>query len=995
MKKLFFVFVIVLTVFLSVSSYAANIVAGGECNENVNWTYDADCTITISGTGAMPSYMYSRSPWYSFSSYIKKVVIEEGVTSISDKAFNQCTSLEEVVLSSTVKSIYSEAFSYCDNLKAVSFSAENNLSWFGDSAFENCKKLENIEFSDLLTSVGKRAFYKCELITESPANLKSLGTSAFNGCISLESATLPTSDTYTTLEEHTFKDCKSLKSIIIPKNVTTVGTGAFMGCTSLESIQANYYLMTIKDKAFYKCSSLKSAEIPVTVINIGADVFYGCNNLTVYGGQNSPIHKYAVKNNKKFEVSSNVYRIRHGEVNESVFWELDNHHRLTVTGNGIINSRPWKNYSIYEITVGEGITYICNNAFKDNHAFRVTLPSTLEEIGDWAFSMTDRGAAEELVLPKKLTSVGKSAFRGWSSLKSVTFSSGITDIPESLFSDCTSLEKVIFPTTLKTIGDSAFVNCTNLKDISFPEGLESIGAYSFANCDSLTEVNLPESVKTIGEKAFADCLELREVFVLSSDAAVEYGAFMDCPKLVLRGYKNSVIQTYADRYNIPFLPILGDVVAEGLVDKLNWAITEDGVLVISGKGAIPNYTKSSAAPWKAYADKVSEIVIEDGVTGIGNLAFYNMSNAEKLTCAESVVSVGLQFIRGTKIKSVSLMGALVISNGAFASAESLESVTLSEKMRDVRGNPFFAENVVINAPTDSYIHRFTELYSQKYPSSNANVTFKSTGKAQTPVVGFGSAGESVFYAIYENGANNWHLEISGMGKMKNFPYVSQKQIDRGYTMCPTYYLSLEGLEKNIKSAAVLDGIESIGNYIFYKCTKMESVDIGQNVSSIGMGAFHACVRLKNITLPEGLVSIGNYAFNGCTALESMNIPDSVNEIGEDIFVKCNVENITFDTHNRFFINYLGLFSHRATLLRLYEPEIVYNSDTKKMETISRALVEIDGVEEYVLLNRHCAIDNYTLEDEEFLNYCDLAEPVLVYYSVDENGYYSLYIIESK
>jgi len=949
MKKLFFVFVIVLTVLLSVSVYAASIVAGGECDENVKWTYDADCTITISGTGVMPSYNYSRSPWYSFSSYIKKVVIEEGITTISQKAFNKCTSLEEVVLSSTVKNIDSEAFSYCGNLKAVSFSAENNLKWFGDSAFESCKALEKIEFSDLLTTVGKRAFYKCELITDAPEQLKSLGASAFDGCISLESVTLPTVDTYTTLEEYTFKDCKSLKSIIIPQNVTTVGTGAFMGCTSLESVQANYYLMTINDKAFYKCSSLKSAEIPVTVINIGADVFYGCNNLTVYGGQNSPIHKYAVKNNKNFEVSSNVYRIRRGEVNESVFWELDNHHRLTVSGNGIINSIPWKNYSIYEITVGEGITYICNNAFKNNHAFRVTLPSTLEEIGDYAFSMTDRGTADTLVLPDNLKSIGRVAFSGWNNLKTVVIPSGVTEIPVWLFSGCSSLETV----------------------------------------------TLPESVELICERAFEGCTELREVFVLSNNLTVEYDPFGGCSKLFLRGYKDSAIQDYADSHNIPFQPILGDAVAEGVIDKLGWVITEDGALVISGKGAIPNYTKSSAAPWKAYADKVSEIVIEDGVTGIGNLAFYNMSNAEKLTCAESVVSVGLQFIRGTKIKSVSLMGVEVISNGAFSSAESLETVAFSEKLRDIRGNAFFAEKVTVSAPTDSYAHKYTERYSEKYPNSSAVLTFISSGTATEPVVEFGSAGESVFYAIYEKGENTWHLEISGMGEMKNFPYVSPKYINAGYKMCPTYYLSLEGQETNIKSAAVLDGVESVGNYIFYKCTKMESVTIGKNVSSVGMGAFQACARLKDITLPEGLVSIGNYAFNGCTALESMNIPDSVSEIGNDIFVKCNVENINFDTHNRFFINYVGQFSHKATLLDVSEPEVVYNPDTKKMETRCLALVEIDGVEEYVKLNISCAIDNYGVDDSEFLNYCDLTEPVLVYYTVDDNGCYSLYIIESN
>ena len=114
----------------------------------------------------------------------------------------------------------------------------------------------------------------------------------------------------------------------------------------------------------------------------------------------------------------------------------------------------------------------------------------------------------------------------------------------------------------------------------------------------------------------------------------------------------------------------------------------------------------------------------------------------------------------------------------------------------------------------------------------------------------------------------------------------------------------EGVETKILSLEVLDGITTIGNCAFYKCTKATSVVIPDSVTAIGQNAFWVCARLKTITLPEAVTKISKYAFNGSTSLTSINLPESVDAVGEDIFIKCNTEGITVKTTNVNVMRYL-------------------------------------------------------------------------------------------
>ncbi|MBR5459368.1 MAG: leucine-rich repeat protein, partial [Clostridia bacterium] len=467
-------------------------------------------------------------------------------------------------------------------------------------------------------------------------------------------------------------------------------------------------------------------------------------------------------------------------------------------------------------------------------------------------------------------------------IKTVTVSEGITSIGAYSFFCCSYIEALEIPSTVTVIGESAFSRCFAITSLTLPSGVTSIGAYAFSGCKSLTALEIPKGVFEIGEKAFNNCTSL-----------------------TVSAHEDSYSLTYAKENEIPYIIITKvlEVVAGGEIGELIWEFDNFNVLTVKGEGAIPNYTRTETAPWYEYRKQITSIVVENGITSIGNYAFYNLAKATSITISDSVDYLGIQFIRGTGITELSV-NARTISANAFGRADNLVTLTIGEGFENALGNIFYSETLTVKAPENSYAYGYIELYAEKYPKSQATVTLEADGVAKNKVVRFGYMGDNAFYAMYENAKGNWKMVVSGAGEMKNFPYISDKNKAKGYTFCPTYYMVEEGVETKIYAIELLDGITTIGNCAFYKCTKATSIVIPDSVTSIGQNAFWVCARLKTITLPETVTEIKNNAFNGCTALTSINIPNAVTTIGDDIFVKCNEAGLTVKTSNSFAVRYL-------------------------------------------------------------------------------------------
>jgi len=227
----------------------------------------------------MKDYDYDSNPSPVYkNSDVKKVVIEDGVTSIGIRAFNACRNLTNITIPDNVTSIGDFAFYYCENLTSVTI--PNSVTSIGNSVFENCIALTNITIPDSITSIGDFAFRYCTSLTSImiPDSVTSIGNAAFESCKGLTSITIP--DSVTSIGNSAFFGCSNLTSITISNNITIIKSSTFLNCSSLTSITIPDSVTSIGDFAFYKCSSLASITIPDSVTSIGDDAFSNCESLT-------------------------------------------------------------------------------------------------------------------------------------------------------------------------------------------------------------------------------------------------------------------------------------------------------------------------------------------------------------------------------------------------------------------------------------------------------------------------------------------------------------------------------------------------------------------------------------------------------------------------------------------------------------------------------------------------------------------------------------------
>ena len=299
--RIFSVLVVIAITISLLPALKVNADSSGTLGPAVTWTMDDNGTVTITGSGDMDDFDSgsNRSP-FRFNNEVKKIIIEDGVTSIGDYVFCVCENLEEITIPDSVTSIGAYALDYCPNLKSISI--PNSVTYIGKMAFYSCDSLKEIAIPNSVTSIGVKAFADCEGLESVtiPDSVTSIGMSAFNSCSSLTDIEIPNSvtcigegtfgyctaltsieipDSVTSIEAHAFYCCSSLTDIEISNSVTYIGGGAFSHCTALTSIDIPDGLTIIEESAFSNCSSLESITIPNSVTSIGEHAFDECLNL--------------------------------------------------------------------------------------------------------------------------------------------------------------------------------------------------------------------------------------------------------------------------------------------------------------------------------------------------------------------------------------------------------------------------------------------------------------------------------------------------------------------------------------------------------------------------------------------------------------------------------------------------------------------------------------------------------------------------------------------
>lgn len=278
-----------------ISSFT-NAATSGDFGENncLHWEVKGSLlggqTLTISGTGAMPDYDFPEgnlAPWWnyealgmltSFGSFklegeLKKVVIKDGVTNVSNYALFFLPAATQVTLPDSVTSIGRYGIAMCSKLTGLSI--PKGVTGIGDFGLAG-NGLTAVTLPDGLQSLGRGAFDSCASLTNTalPAAITAVPGKCFADCTKLLNVNY--AGTVTSIGDLAFESCKALTAAPIPETVTEIGASAFTGCTALTDVTIPAGVSTIPEDCFRGCTALTDIDLPGTVTSVGHNAFTDC-----------------------------------------------------------------------------------------------------------------------------------------------------------------------------------------------------------------------------------------------------------------------------------------------------------------------------------------------------------------------------------------------------------------------------------------------------------------------------------------------------------------------------------------------------------------------------------------------------------------------------------------------------------------------------------------------------------------------------------------------
>lgn len=501
--------------------------------------------------------------------------------------------------------------------------------------------------------------------------------------------------------------------------------------------------------------------------------------------------------------------------------------------------------------------------------------------------------------------IGDGAFYSHPYLENITIENGVTSIGRVAFFGCSSLTSITIPDSVTSIGAQAFYNCTNLRNITIGDSVTNIGDYTFYCCEYLTSVVIPDSVTSIGEKAFYKCTRLESVTIGKGVISIGKEAFSYCHTL-----KAVYISDIAAWCNIQY-------VNGGTASPLYYAkklyLNEELVTNL----VIPDSVTNIGADVFQYCESLTSITIPDSVTTIGAGAFYGCINLERVENGKGITSIG---------------------NSAFTDCSSLTSITIPDGVTKIGYQTFKdcirLKNIIIPDSVTSIgewaFDGCSNLINIIIPDSVESIgkaAFQSCRSLVRVVIGkkvrsiddyaFASClnlvevcNLSTFIVIQKGSENYGYLGYYAIN-INNKSEDSKLQEKDGYIFyCDDetgeYYLvAYTGWNTELILPDNINGNSyAIYQYLFYEQSKITTIVIhSDSVTSIGDYAFYGCTSLTSIETPDSVTSIGSSAFEGCSELITVSILGAATSLGQNAFVNCNkIQTLRLNTINTAYIH---------------------------------------------------------------------------------------------
>ena len=873
------------------------------------------------------------------------------VKEIGGEAFKECSYLKSLVLEDGIEVISGRAFAGCWNLTSIRY--PKTLKIIGEEAFQSCGAGMTIELPEGLDSIGRYAFSwnnSPKIIL--PSTLRSIGNGAFmhpnNSVVVISRIKEPFEidknvfayqstwndgiETLTPIQgtlyvpegaSEKYKafvgwnaigdivegepkeikvgdlmysfitsekiatviagDYSSLQSITIPStisidgvnyNVKSIGARAFNECYSLESVVISSGIETIGGSAFQNCGNLKVVEVPNTLKSIGEQAFLSCSNL-----MNIELPEGLTS------IGENSFSSCNG------FTKVTIPSTVTTIGNAAFHNCSGLTYVISRLSTPiqiNGNVFAYRSEWSEEQQKEIHTPSSAvlyvptgtksayQAIEGWTVF------ADILEGEPKEATVGELTYLYNESEKTATVVAG----------DYKSLNSVTIPGSVeiggviydvKAVGASAFYNCSNLQTLVVESGVETIGARAFDQCYILATIDLPTSLRTIGERAFSNSYVMN-IVIPEGVTTIGREAFSNCNwsqegdlKLELPSTLKSIGESAF--FNLRNFTMVVSRIQEPFAINKNVFAAE-----YWWENGIENYTKPSAVLYVPVGTKSAYEALE------GWNMFETIFEGEPKEGEAS----------GFKFTFIPVSKEATLIKGDYSN---MRNVTIPSKVT-FEGDDYSVTGVGPNAFAYTDI---TSLVISEGVKTIANKAFRechSLRSVSLPST-ITKIGEEGF--AYCGGIEDITIPAS-IETIGRWAYTSTK-IKEIVIPASTKSIGENAFSdcREVTSIRVAAGnnyydsrnncnalIETASNILLKACP---STVIPNSVVEIGSSAFSGISSLKAITIPNSITAIRGGAFNG-TGLTYVYIPSSVTEITPNPFSNCNaLESIKVDANN--------------------------------------------------------------------------------------------------
>ncbi len=463
---------------------------------NFDCAYDVETVVFEKGLTGYSTYAQTilemTNPSY--------ICYSTSFTALSKDYLRGCTNLKSLIIPDSVTSVDSNLLNDCESLSYIKFGG--SMSMVPNEFCKNIKTLTEVDFNDGVSRIGAGAF----------------------------------------------ENCTGLKEINLSYGITKVDRNAFNKCVNVVKVRINERLVDISSKSFGNLAYCEEIEFDSS--NLLADI-----NLSTVNWFESFKNLGASTTGTTLRFGNNVTKANLRAFDSVRITEI-------IIGDNVSSIEDITNLPyLQEVTVSDNNSnyYSWGGALYSNDNCLVLAPSQIDnleikqgtvKIGDYAFSNT---FIDGITIPSTVNEIGNFAFYNCRELETVDMPNSVTSIGVSAFENCKSLRIFYSPSKLESIGARAFANCTHLGTAVLSSNkLTSIGNEAFMGCSSLIGMVVPETVLTIGDRAYMNCPEMTEIYIWSAKVGTD--AFKNDDKLTIFTTAASDAYRYARECNVKYSP---------------------------------------------------------------------------------------------------------------------------------------------------------------------------------------------------------------------------------------------------------------------------------------------------------------------------------------------------------------------------------------------------------------------------------------------------------